>query len=161
MKLTIKKLTTAVFAIAITALLFSACKKDKKDVPVDLTKRATAQLSGANETPTIESTGTGTVAIAYDPISKIITYKTTWQLGSSTATTLNMHFHGAADGSDLKSSPVIIGITGFSKMNSGEFSGTTRALTLDEESQFLSGKWYFNIHSSTYPGGELRANIKF
>lgn len=159
MNFMIKKMITAVFAVAITALLFTACKK--KATPIDLTKRVTAQLSGANETPPVTSTGTGTVAIAYDPTAKIITYKTTWQLGSSTATTLNMHFHGAADGSDSKSSPVVIGITGFSTMSSGEFSGTTRALTQEEENQFLSGKWYFNIHSSTYPGGELRANIKF
>jgi hypothetical protein len=71
-----------------------------------------------------------------------------------------MHFHGAEDGSDTKSSGVIIGITGFTTANTGTISGTTRALTDVEVNQLLAGKWYLNIHSSTNTSGELRGNIK-
>lgn len=137
-----------------------SCKK-KDDPEIDPTKKVTVQLSGANETPAVSSTGTGTAQISYSPVTKMITYTLTWQLGSVTATTTNMHFHGAEDGSDTKSSSVTIGITGFPTSSSGTISGTTRALTTTEEAQLLAGKWYVNIHSSTNTGGELRGNIKF
>lgn len=154
----IKSMIAAVLAIAITAILFTACKKDK---PVDLIRRTSAIMSGANETPAVTSNGTGNIDVAFDPTTKVISYTATWQLGQPTATTVNMHFHGAETGTDLISSAVVIGVTGFSTASSGTLSGTTRALTLEEENQLLAGKWYFNIHSSTVPSGELRGNIKF
>ena len=149
-------------AIAVTVLLFSfsACKKKDND-PVDLTKKATVTLSGAQEVPAVTSTGTGTGQLSFNPTTKVITYNFSWQLGSTTATTTNMHFHGADDGSDIKSSAVAIGITGFPAASSGNMSGQTVALTDAQVSQLLAGKWYLNIHSSTVPGGELRGNIKF
>ena len=99
--------------------------------------------------------------ISYDPTTKIITYKITWTLGNSAATTTNMHFHGSDTGSDLVSSGVAIGITGFATGSSGTLSGITVALTDVQAAQLLAGKWYVNIHSSTVGSGELRGNIKF
>jgi len=145
---------------AILLLTFSGCKKEK-EVIVDNTKKVTVTLSGAQETPAVTSSGTGTGKLVFDPAVKTIKYDITWTLGSATATTSNMHFHGAEDGSDLKSSGVAMGITGFSTANTGTISGTTVALTDVQVAQLLAGKWYLNIHSSTVPGGELRGNIKF
>lgn len=150
----------AIAVILISQLTFSGCKKDD-DEPVDQTKKTTVQLSGAQEVPANTSTGTGTAQITFDPVTKTITYTMTWQLGSSIATTTNMHFHGAEDGSDAKSSGVVIGITGFTTGSSGTISGVTRALTDAEVNQLLAGKWYLNVHSSTVTAGELRGNIKF
>jgi hypothetical protein len=155
------RITAAIVVTLIFVFSSAACKKDKEAAPVDLTKKATVTLSGAQEVPANTSTGTGTGTVTYDPTSKTVTYTFSWTLGSSTATTANMHFHGAEDGSDIKSSGVTIGITGFPTGNSGTMSGTTRVLTDAEAAQLLAGKWYFNIHSSTIPGGELRGNIKF
>jgi len=148
-------------AVTVVVLLcaVSACKKDKD--PVDLTKKANVTFSGAQEVPANASTGTGTGKVSFDPTTKVITYNFSWQLGSAAATTTNMHFHGAEDGSDLKSSVVAIGITGFPTTSTGTMSGQTVALTDAQVSQLLAGKWYLNIHSSTVPGGELRGNIKF
>jgi len=160
-KKSITRIFTAMAVVFIFLFSFSACKKDKDEEPVDLKKKTTITLSGAQEVPANTSTGTGTGQITFDPTTKIITYSFTWQLGSSTATTTNMHFHGAEDGSDTKSSAVVIGITGFTTASSGSMSGETRALTDAEVNQLLAGKWYLNVHSSTIPGGELRGNIKF
>lgn len=143
----------------LTAFVFTGCKKDKE--PVSLIKKVTVQLSGAQEVPAITTTGNGTAEISYDPTIKIITYKVTWMLGNSAATTSNMHFHGSDDGSDLVSSGVAIGITGFATGSSGTLSGMTVALTDVQAAQLLAGKWYVNIHSSTVGSGELRGNIKF
>lgn len=149
-------------AIAVVILLsFSACKKDRDKKPVDQKKTTTITLSGVQEVPANASTGTGTGQIVFDPATKIITYSFSWQLGSSTAMTTNMHFHGAEDGSDTKSSPVVVPISGFTTASSGSISGETPALTDEQVNQLLAGKWYLNVHSSTIQAGELRGNIKF
>ncbi len=161
MKAILKSQLPAVFALlAILITTFSGCKKDD-DEEVDNMKRVTVTLSGAQETPAVTSNGTGSAKLVFDPALKTINYNITWTLGSATATTTNMHFHGAEDGSDLKSSGVAIGITGFTTANTGTISGTTVPLTDVQVAQLLAGKWYLNIHSSTVPGGELRGNIKF
>ena len=143
----------------LSLFLFIGCKKDKE--PESLIKKVTVQLTGAAEVPAVTTTGNGTAEISYDPTLKTISYKITWMLGNSAATTTNMHFHGAENGSDLISSGVAIGITGFSTGSSGTLSGTTIGLTDIQATQLLAGKWYVNIHSSTHTGGELRGNIKF
>lgn len=147
--------------LLLTSFTLSGCKKDKTDEPISLIKKVTIQLSGAQEVPAVSTSGTGTAEISYDPAVKMITYKLTWQLGSASATTTNMHFHGSPTGSDSVSSGVAIAITGFSTGNSGTLNGMTIALTDVQEEQLLAGKWYVNIHSSTYGSGELRGNIKF
>ena len=163
MRATLKShLFTAFIAGTMLLLTFSACKKDDDPV-VDNKKYVTVTLSGAQETPAIISSGTGSAKLTFDPTLKTLTYNMTWTLGSATATTVNMHIHGAEDGTDMKSSGVVpgLGITGFSTTNTGTISGTTRVLTDAEVNQLLAGKWYLNIHSSTVPSGELRGNIKF
>ncbi|MDP3468393.1 MAG: CHRD domain-containing protein [Daejeonella sp.] len=147
--------------ILLSVIALSGCKKDEAEEPVSLIKKANVTLSGAQEVPAVNTTGTGTAEISYDPTMKMITYKITWQLGNASATTTNMHFHGSDTGSDTVSSGVAIGITGFSTGSSGTLSGMTVALTDAQEAQLLAGKWYVNIHSSTVGSGELRGNIKF
>ena len=147
--------------IMLSVIILSGCKKDEEEEPVSLIKTAKVQLSGAQEVPAVTTTGTGTAEISYDPTMKMITYKITWQLGNPAATTTNMHFHGSETGSDLISSGVAIGITGFATGSSGVLNGMTIALTDVQAAQLLAGKWYVNIHSSTVGSGELRGNIKF
>lgn len=149
------------FLILIAVIVFTGCKKDKMDEPISLIKKATITLNGTNEVPAVNTTGNGMAEISYDPTMKMITYKITWQLGSASATTTNMHFHGSDTGSDMVSSGVAMGITGFSTGSGGTLSGMTVALSSVQEAQLLAGKWYLNIHSSTVGSGELRGNIKF
>lgn len=145
--------------IFFTATLFFGCKKDKKtDNPI---LHGTFQLSGASEVPPVSGGGSGTIDVSYDPSSKIISYDITWQLGSNATTTTGMHFHGAENGSATTSSPIEIPVTGFTTASSGTFSGSTQPLTQMQENELLAGKWYFNIHSSVNPGGEMRGNIIF
>jgi hypothetical protein len=157
--ITLNRVFIAFAAMFVCALTFSSCSKDKDDKPAVKTSALT--FSGASEIPANNSTGTGTGQVSFDPKAKTITYNVTWKLGLPAATTTDMHFHGAEDGSDAKSSPVVVELEGFSTGNSGKFSGTTRALTDAEVNQLLAGKWYMNIHSTTVAAGELRANIKF
>lgn len=149
-----------ILAVAgIFLLLFSTCKKKDNRPSGPSVFKADVVLSGAKEVPAISTTGSGTAAITYNQGTRIITYIISWQLGSATATTTGMHFHGSETGSNSTNSPIVIGLTGFTSASSGTLSGTTRALTEVENNQLLAGKWYVNIHSSTVPTGEIRGNI--
>jgi hypothetical protein len=158
-----KSLTQAstVFALLTFFLLsFTSCSKDKDNPDLPLLK-TNIQFSGANEVPANGSSGTGTGQITFDQASKKISFNVKWTLGLPTANTTDMHFHGSDDGTATKNSPVVIEIDGWSTTSSGSLSGTTRVLSDAEVNQLKAGKWYMNIHSSTAPGGELRANILF
>lgn len=150
---------TIVAVAGIFLLLFSECKKKDNRPSTPPIYKADVVLNGATETPPITTTGSGTAAITYNSGTKTIGYNLTWQLGSATATTTGMHFHGSETGSNATSSPIVIEIPGFTSASSGTLAGTTRALTDVEQAQLLAGKWYVNIHSSTVPGGEIRGNI--
>lgn len=143
--------------LVIAALAFSAFNVTK----VSPIKKATVKLSGAQEVPAIATTGSGKAVLTYNTETKILTYKISWKLGDAASTATMMHFHGGEDGSPAKSSGVQIPITGFKPGNSGEYSGSTAALTAAQEDQLLHGKWYINVHSSTSPSGEIRGNINF
>jgi len=152
----------AFLAIALVTLTLPACKDNNdNEEPLDNTQKVTVQLSGAREVPAVNTTGSGSADISYDRVTKMITYSISWTLGTSSTTTTGMHFHGAEAASDTTSSPVVIPITGFSSAKTGTFSGVTRALTDAEVNQLYAGKWYLNIHSDTFPAGEIRGNIKF
>ncbi|WP_316817041.1 CHRD domain-containing protein [Pedobacter nyackensis] len=156
----VKSLSAILTMASILFFLFSGCKKKNNRPEITYkTYTATVQLNGANEVPVVTTTGTGTANITYSEQSKMITYTIIWQLGSAAATTTGMHFHGAENGSNTVSSPIVIEITGFTPASSGTLSGTTRALNDAEVNQLLSGKWYINIHSSNFTSGEIRGNI--
>ncbi len=144
--------------VSLLSLTLVSCKKDKDD---DSTRKVTVQLSGANEVPAVTTTGNGTAELTYHTDTKVLDYKITWQLGATTSTTVGMHFHGSATSGPGINAGIAIGITGFATGSSGSIQGSTVALTVDQEAQLLSGKWYVNVHSNVNPGGEIRGNISF
>jgi CHRD domain len=111
-------------------------------------------FSGAQEVPANASPGTGNINGTYDDVSNVITYSLSFT--GLTGNTTNAHFHSAPVG---VSGGVQIGPAGFPLgVTSGTFSGT-HTLSAAQETQLLGNLWYFNIHSSTFGGGELRAQI--
>ena len=144
--------------VIVLFLSLSACTAMKNQSNI---KTVTVKLSGTNEVPAVSTTGLGTAIIAYNTDLKVITYNISWTLGSSAATTTNMHFHGSENGSPATSSPVQIPIPGFAKTSSGTLTGDTPTHNDAQAAQFLAGKWYINIHSSTVPAGEIRGNVIF
>ena len=130
----------------------SSCTEIDSD---DNSYRVNATLSGAQERPVPVSTpGTGTVTGSYNNINKRLFYTITWS--GLTANVIAMHFHGPAGPEEV--APPVIGIMGFPPSPSGTISGNV-VLTADQENQLLNGQWYFNIHTPTYPGGEIRGQV--
>ena len=115
------------------------------------------QLKGDHEVPMVMSDGIGLINVYYNSNTRIITFDLAWTLGNSDDETVGMHFHGPA--TPQQNAGVIIPVTGFTNNSTGSLTGSTRALTKAEEKQLLNGLWYFNIHSTSHPSGELRGNL--
>ena len=130
----------------------------------DIALTASAEI----QTPPVTSNGTGELDASYNMDTKRITYVITWRLGNSDDQTVGMHFHGPASTTENASIVIEIPLVGAGGYNqntgsapsSGTVSGQTRALSEAEEEQLLGGLWYLNIHSSTYPNGELRGQVQ-
>ncbi|HVI49253.1 MAG TPA: CHRD domain-containing protein [Chitinophaga sp.] len=122
--------------------------------PTPATMNVNASLSGAQETPPNTVGGTGSLTGTYDPSTYKITYTLTWTGLTGDAT--GMHFHGpAAVG---QSAAVQVGITGFPAGTYGSVSGNA-ILTVSQAADLTAGKWYVNIHTAAYPGGEIRGQV--
>ena len=122
-----------------------------------VTKKGIA-LTGAQEVPAVSPSGSGTLDVSYDKTTKTLRYSATWT-GMTDSVTM-MHFHGPAEKG--ANAGVLYPIRDFTPGTSGTASGTVK---LDEaklkEADLLGGKWYYNIHSKTHPGGEIRGQVEF
>lgn len=114
-----------------------------------------ATYSGNQENPPNPSPAIGTIAGVYDDASNTMHYMIVFG-GLLTGTTA-AHFHApAAPGVNA---PVVIAHAGFPVgVTAGTYTAT-EVLTDAQEVQLKAGLWYSNIHTSLFPGGEIRAQI--
>lgn len=143
-------------------LSISSCDDDDEDLNLpdaDVVRFDNVALTGAAEVQPnpVVTNGSGTLNATYNMETNVITYNVSWTLGNVNDRTTGMHFHGPA--SLTESAPIVIGIPLPSDNYTGTVSGDTRPLTQDEEDDLLNGLWYLNIHSTTYPDGELRGQL--
>lgn len=111
-------------------------------------------LTPEQETPPAQSDGKGWLNALYDSSSRTLTYLVSWQLKEGNVVSL-AHFHGpAAIGA---SAGAQIGVT-LSSVNTGGMGGSV-TLTAEQEADLLTGNWYFNIHSTAFPQGEIRGQL--
>ncbi|MDQ3683956.1 MAG: CHRD domain-containing protein [Bacteroidota bacterium] len=161
------KLKFSTLFILSAFLIFSSCDREKKDARV---YSAILTINAQQEVPTNPSTATGTIIVNYDQKTSYLNFSAEWS--GLTDSLRAMHIHGFADPG--VNAPVIQNIiapgntaTGVTIANpgpafikSGKISGR---LLIDgsvvKEGDLLAGKLYFNIHTKTYPGGEIRAQI--
>ena len=159
---------------ALTSLLFvfifgiSSCEKNaEKKKTTDYQKNGIA-LTGAQETPANPSTALGTMNVFYSKETRILDWSVTWT--GLTGPVAAMHIHrpapvGFAAGVIQN---IITASGGLATPNAtlypatGKFSGTTLVdgFVIKEE-DLLNGLYYMNIHTATYPGGEIRGQIVF
>jgi hypothetical protein len=162
-----KFLRLLTLATLMTATLIApSCNKDNIEGPDVVSKENL--MSGGQETPAVPTTATGTVFSEYNKKTRILTYRVTWS--GLTAPVAAMHIHGLADPGTA--APIVQNIITASGGlatpsasrygTSGSFSGS---LLVDgvviKEQELLNGKFYMNIHTSTYPAGEIRGQMLF
>lgn len=138
----------------------------------------TTTLSGANESPANNSSGTGAATVTYDNAAHTMRVEASFT--GLTGTTTNAHIHAATAEPFTGTAGVATPTPTFPGFPSGVTSGSydhTLDLTLasswnssyitanggtpaSAEAAFFnamdSGKAYFNIHSTSFNGGEIR-----
>lgn len=107
-------------------------------------------LSGAQEVPPNTSGATGTGNISVDTSTGNFTATITTNGITGTAA----HIHQGAQG---VSGPVVFPLT--QTVPGGNTWTTSGKMTSTQISTLTAGQFYFNVHSATYPAGEIRGQI--
>jgi hypothetical protein len=142
-------------ALLLSVSLFAACERSS-DWQDQNTYVGTTTMSGAQETPAITSSATGTVEASYNRLSKTLSYKVTFSGLAANASAA--HIHGTAPTG--YAAGVLQTFSGFPAATSGTYSGSVLIDGVKfTESNLLSGLYYVNIHNATRPAGEIRAQI--
>ncbi len=133
------------FAALATAALFSAGAASADVLAF------TAVLKGASEVPANASKGRGEVDVTFDTNNRTLSYTATYSGLSGPA--IGAHFHGpAAIGVD---GPVIVAVANAASPIQG-----AATLTDAQIAELKDGKWYFNVHTKAFPGGEVRGQLR-
>jgi len=112
-------------------------------------------LSGAQEAPANGSTGTATLTGTYNDSTNLLKYIVTFS--GLSANTTAAHFHAPAPPGI--SAGVVFAATGFpTGVTSGSYSDSI-VLSSGQEDTLKMGLWYFDIHTTAFTNGELRAQI--
>jgi len=115
----------------------------------------TASIDGNQEAPPTGSPGTGTGIVTLDDVTNLLNWNITYSglIGTPTVS----HFHGPAPiGANAGVQVDIVANSGGS-IASPMIGFAT--ITDAQEVDLLAGLWYINIHSSTFPGGEIRGQV--
>ena len=107
-----------------------------------------ATLSGSSEVPPNSSAGTGTASLVVDTDTLVANYSLAFAGLSGTQT--SAHFHHAPPG--------VIGVVEFPLPVGSPVSGTW-AMTAAQYGELVDGAIYVNVHTSAYPGGEIRGQM--
>ena len=141
------KLVNKFLAISFILSIITSCDKDDPVTPdPNVTYKAT--LSGANESTPNASTATGTATLVFNTTSKIFTLTVTHSIATPTAG----HIHKGAVGVP---GPVVFGFTS----PASPVSYTSVALDATQEADLVGHLYYVNIHTSAFPGGEIRGQL--
>ena len=108
-------------------------------------------LTGAQQVPPVQTSGSGTADLTYDAATRVLTWNITYSGLSAPATMA--HFHGpAAAGAN---GPVTIWLSQKGAAAESPIKGEA-TLTPEQAAQFTAGEWYVNVHTSSQPAGEIR-----
>jgi hypothetical protein len=108
-------------------------------------------LTGAQCVPPVETNGSGTAALTYDPATRVVSWNISYSGLSSQATMA--HFHGPAK--QGKNAPPTIWLSTEGSAPSNPMTGSA-TLTPEQAQQFTAGEWYVNVHTKSHPAGEIR-----
>lgn len=114
-----------------------------------------ANLSGQNEVPPNNSPATGTVTGTFNTVTREFSF--TWSIQNLVGTPASpgSHIHRAPAGSN---GPIVFGFN--NPGGSWPLNGSaTWIVPVAEVPNLLNAGLYFNFHTTTFPGGEVRGQI--
>lgn len=111
------------------------------------------ELTGTQEVPPVTTSATGSATVTLDRMTGAVSVSGSYQNLAAAATAA--HIHGASRRG--LNSGVIVGlmVTGGT---TGTFSGSG-TLTAAQIQDMLDGVTYLNVHTGSFPGGEIRGQI--
>lgn len=115
----------------------------------------TATLSGANEVLPNASPATGTASIVYDDVAATLTATVTFS--GLTAPATAAHIHGP--GTTAQNAGVLFPFSAVPNATSGIIPMQSFAISSTQVGYLTGGLLYVNIHTSNFPGGEIRGQI--
>ncbi len=136
------------FAFATAAFTISSCNKQEID-PNDIAYHA--KLSAGNEVPARASQGYGVARGTYNTSTKVLILQINYYNLNAALTA--WHIHKAPAGVN---GPVI---HNFGTPAPTGFTFTSAPLTTDQENDLFTGNYYVNLHTSVFPGGEIRGQL--
>jgi hypothetical protein len=111
-----------------------------------------ADLKASSEVPAKDSSGIGLLTGTLDTDTNEFKYHV--EFSGLTGPVVAAHFHGpAAEGANakpqlpIKVSPITSPLEG------------KATLTPEQAKDLAEGKWYFNLHTTANPGGEIRGQV--
>jgi hypothetical protein len=112
-----------------------------------------AELNAHRQVPANKSAGTGHVQLLYDPKERRLTWKGSFSGLSGPVTAA--HFHGPAQEGRNAGIALVISANGLSS----PFEGNA-ILSPAQEQDLLAERWYINLHTSAFPAGEIRGQVR-
>jgi hypothetical protein len=139
----------------------------------------TADLAGANEVPAVTTTGAGVATVTFDDVANVLTVQATFS--ELTGATTAAHIHCCSPpGRNAGVATAVPSFPGFPlNVTSGSYSqsfnltlassfnpafvtangGTADSARATFIAGLQGGLTYFNIHTSRFPGGEIRGQL--
>lgn len=135
----------ALFTATLAAIAISACGGNDDDLPFAFS----ATLTGAHALPSNASGATGIGLVTVDPDRRTL-IATIYVAGMADN---DAHMHEAPDRS---AGPLVFPLA---KAPGTAVWSTRTALNAAQLSALQDGRYYFDVHSPTFPGGEIRGQI--
>jgi hypothetical protein len=114
----------------------------------------TVPLTGAQQVPAVQTQGTGSADLTYDPATRVVTWALTFSGLSSEATMV--HFHGPATAG--KNAGVKVWVSEKGAAVTSPIKGQATLSEADAK-DFLAGQMYLNVHTKDHPSGEIRGQV--
>ncbi|MCY7348827.1 MAG: CHRD domain-containing protein [Pyrinomonadaceae bacterium] len=118
-------------------------------------QRFVGYLTGAQEVPANNSTGKGVCTLVLNSTETQMTVNCTFSGLAASASAGHIHDTGPVG----VNGPVRFGFTGVTG-TSGTLGPFTFNPTPAQIADLRAKRWYFNIHSANFPGGEIRGQVK-
>ncbi len=115
-----------------------------------------ADLKGGREVPPNDATATGHVDATLDTSTNTLTWTCTYS--GLTGAPIGAHFHGPVSyigATSEENAPIQVGTPG---SLASPFHGKS-VIDATQAQDLKIGRWYFNLHSQKFPGGEIRGPV--
>lgn len=139
----------------VSAFVFVSCEKDHNDNNNGTNYTISGNANGTQMVPSVSGSGTGSISGTYNTNTRILTYTTTWT-NLTGAPTMGAFYTGTSG-----TNGAIVGSNwtlGSGLTASGTFSNSV-TLTQAQETQLLSGNFYYVLGTTANATGEVRGQI--